>query len=295
MKVAYTPIDTKGKCNQFSIIDTETLEKKDYGFYVDIRKDKVCGREEYHKHRPFGLTWNNENLFVANRTNLIKFDKNLNQVKHYDIFYGNPHQILEINGKIYSADTTVNAINVFDIKTEKVEKLFDPEKQKRVEPKEPVHFREMDVNHINSLHYDGNFLYILLHNWMKKASEYLKCDLNLKIIKRQKFNAFLAHCVFIDKGHVSTLDTGKTYSIVREDYSRLLVTNGYHDFIRGYASTENFHVVGVSNRSTRNCRLIIINKKDYYKKEIKLEDCWDLADLRIIDQRDYSHNKEKFI
>ena len=62
-----------------------------------------------------------------------------------------------------------------------------------------------------------------------------------------------------------------------------------------YASTANFHVIGVSNRTTRNSRLITINKKHYYKKEIKLEGCWDLADLRIIDQKDYSHNKEKFI
>ena len=119
MKLLYTPAHLPDSLDyQFSIINTESLVVENYGHFVEINEDKFYGSQARHKaSRPFGVSWNQENLFVANRTNLIRFDKNLNQTNHYDVYHGNPHQILEIDGKIYATDTSINCINVFDIES----------------------------------------------------------------------------------------------------------------------------------------------------------------------------------
>ncbi len=298
MKILYTPTHLPEPLDyQFSIIDTETLETENYGHRIEINQDKFYGWEgqtRYIKSRPFGVSWNEQNFFVANRTNLIKFDKNLNQINHYDIYHGNPHQILEIDGKIYATDTSINCINIFDIKSEKVERLFDPVKQEEVEIDKPVHYRDMDKNHINSLHYDGEFLYVLLHNWGKRFSEYLKLDLKLNLVKRKQLRAKFAHCVYLDRGIVSTLDTGLSQYIVREDNSCIRLKNINKDFIRGYAANKYFHIVGVTNRENMTSRLIFIDKTTLKQTELKL-DCQDFAELRLIGEFDYSHNKESFL
>jgi len=296
MKILYTPTRLPEPLDyQFSIINTETLETQNYGHRIQINEDKFYGSQARHRSsRPFGVSWNEQNLFVANRTNLIKFDKNLNQLNHYDIYHGNPHQILEIDGKIYAADTCINCINVFDIDSEKVERLFDPVKQEEVKINEPVHYRDMDKNHINSLHYDGEFLYVLLHNWGKRFSEYLKLDFKLNLVKRRKLTAKIAHCVYLDRGVVSTLDTGVSHCIVGEDNSCIRIKSFAEDFIRGYAANKDFHIVGATNRRNMTARLIFIDKITLKQKEINL-DCQDFAELRLIGEFDYSHNKESFL
>ena len=296
MKLLYTPARFPEPLDyQFSIIDTESLGVQNYGHFIEINENKFYGSEARHRaSRPFGVSWNQENLFVANRTNLIKFDKNLNQTNHYDIYHGNPHQILEIGGKIYAADTCINCINVFDIESEKVERLFDPVKQEEVTINAPVHYREIDKNHINSLHYDGEFIYVLLHNWGRRFSEYLKLDLKLKLVKRKQFIAKLAHCVYFDEGIACTLDTGTSHCIVREDNSCVRLRTFAEDFIRGYAANEDFHIVGATNRNKMKARLIFINKKTLEQTQLNL-DCRDFAELRLIDEFDYSHNKESFL
>tara|TARA_E500000318_G_C3534538_1_gene202018 strand:+ start:143 stop:1030 length:888 start_codon:yes stop_codon:yes gene_type:complete len=295
MKILYTPTRFEPLDYQFSIIDTQTLEIQNYGHKIDINTNKYYGSEERHKiNRPFGVSWNEQNLFVANRTNLIKFDKNLNQLNHYDIYHGNPHQILEIDGKVYASDTSINCINVFDIESEKVEILFDPVKQEEVKINGPVHYRDMDKDHINSLHYDGEFLYIILNNWGQRPSEFMKLDFNFNILQRKFFHAKRAHCVYIDSGLVSTLDTGISHYIVREDNSCVRIKTFAADFIRGYAGNKDFHIIGATNINNRQARLIFINKKTLEQTEINL-DCKHFAELRLISEFDYSHNKESFL
>ena len=296
MKILYTPTHLSEPLNyQFSIIDTETLEIKNYGHRIEINEDKFYGSQARHRiSRPFGVSWNEQNLFVANRTNLIKFDKNLNQLNYYDIYHGNPHQILEIDGNIYATDTCINCINIFNIESEKVERLFDPVKQEEVKINGPVHYRDMDKNHINSLHYDGEFIYVLLHNWGKRFSEYLKLDLNLKLVERKQFIAKLAHCLYLDKGIACTLDTGASHCIVREDKSCIKLKTFAQDFIRGYAANKDLHIVGTTNRGNMTARLIFIDKITLKQKQINLH-CQDFAELRLIGEFDYSHNKESFL
>ena len=90
MKILYTPADFPEPLDyQFSIIDTESLDVENYGHFIEINEDKFYGSEARHRNsRPFGVSWNQENLFVANRTNLIKFDKNLNQINHLHLNQG---------------------------------------------------------------------------------------------------------------------------------------------------------------------------------------------------------------
>lgn len=300
MKIVYTPALCDHCDNtQFSVIDSETLEEKHYGHYVKFNTDKYTSdRSDHLRHRPFGITWNDEYLFIANRTNLIKFDKNFHQLNHYDIYHGNPHQILEIDGKIYSTDTALDAISIFDIKTEKVERLYNPDKDEEVQVDKQIHIRELDKNHLNSLHYDGKYLYLLFHNWGKQNSEILKCDLKLNVIDRQYIKATLAHCVFKDKGLLSVLDTGTTGYLVREDDSCLQAKQLKYDFVRGYASNKDFYIIGLSHREIpkfqKNARILIVNKHTYNKRIIELS-CNELADLRILSEYDLSHNKKGFI
>lgn len=300
MKIIYTPA-LCDHCDdvQFSVIDLETLEETHHGHYIKFNTDRYTSdRPDHLRHRPFGITWNDEHLFIANRTNLIKFDKNLNQLNHYDIYHGNPHQILEIDSKIYAADTAVNAISVFDLETEKVQRLYDLDSSSEVVIDRRIHIRELDKNHLNSLHFDGQYLYALFHNWRKKNSEILKCDLDLNVIDRFFIKAQLAHCVFKDRGFVSVLDTGITGCLVREDDSCLQAKCLKHDFIRGYASNEDFHIIGLSHRESeefsQGARILAINKNTYERKIVNLS-CDELADLRILDEYDLSHNKRGFL
>ena len=125
-----------------------------------------------------------------------------------------------------------------------------------------------------------------------KGISFLEFDIFVTLTKQ--FIAKLAHCLYLDKGIACTLDTGASHCIVREDKSCIRLKTFAEDFIRGYAANKDFHIVGTTNRGNMTARLIFIDKITLKQKEINLH-CQDFAELRLIGEFDYSHNKESFL
>lgn len=68
--------------------------------------------------RPYGITWDGENVFVANRTNLIVMDKHLNTTEVAEgVLDQNTHQMVWHDGKIIACMTRKDCIKFLDPKT----------------------------------------------------------------------------------------------------------------------------------------------------------------------------------
>ena len=120
------------------------------------------------KHLPYGITWNKDNVFIANRKNLIIYDNELNIVDvKRNILDQSTHQILWHNDKIISTMTNKDSLGFFDLKTCEKE-LYHPAEGWGVDFPET---HKCFMFRINGLTAKKNLLYYLLfnfNNWQKQ-------------------------------------------------------------------------------------------------------------------------------
>lgn len=65
-------------------------------------------------HRPFGITWDASNIYIANRKSLLVYDNNFNWIDKLEILDENTHQIAFINGRIVACMTRKDSIALID-------------------------------------------------------------------------------------------------------------------------------------------------------------------------------------
>tara|TARA_B100000780_G_C21103993_1_gene445664 strand:- start:113 stop:1939 length:1827 start_codon:yes stop_codon:yes gene_type:complete len=117
--------------------------------------------------RPFGITRDTDNIYIASNEKLCSFDINTLEYKKDISSTGrvNTHEIYYHNGYIYRCDTCINCITVInvntleetyiDIKLRKfIDKLYDCKQA-----------RDKDLFHLNSITINENILYILCRGY----------------------------------------------------------------------------------------------------------------------------------
>lgn len=121
--------------------------------------------------RPYGLTTDENFLYVASNKKLGKYNKkSFEYLGLVDVpMYINTHQILKTENTFYISHTAVNVIGIHG----KDNKYFDVGTLKLVEkPNDPLGAETQDESHINSLFEHDNKIYFCLHNLDKKPSEF---------------------------------------------------------------------------------------------------------------------------
>lgn len=259
-------------------------------------------------HRPFGITWNKKNIFVAQPTHIISLNKTLEQnvIMLHTLWYG-IHQILAKDDKLWMVSPRLNALKIYDFKTTHLS-YFSLHDNKMYKNRVPAEFYckdrltyKNDISHYNSIFIKDDRLYVSAHNHDSPSfiSEYKYPD--LKFIKRHENLGKQIHNVYVEKDEIFTLDSLGSRSIVSTK-GMCIKVGKEGQFIRGLAVTKEFFVVGCfpydPKRHSRKdgesfIALVDRNKKEVVKR-FRVKDIGNINDIRIADEPDLAHDIPSF-
>jgi hypothetical protein len=171
--------------------------------------------------RPFGITSDEDNIYIANHTKTGIYDINDYSFKGLlpIMSFFNTHQILKKDNIMYVANTYQNSIGIHN--------LDDGSSFFKILPAK---------SHCNSLFYSDD-LYYVLHNRKLKPSEFYKGD--TKIAECGK----CCHNIIVDKDFY-TIDTSKHELVINDE--RYFIHKGFN---RGLQKTDNKLLVGNDDKN----------------------------------------------
>lgn len=154
-------------------------------------------------HRPFGITWDKENIYIASRKSLLVYDDQLNWVDKLEILDENTHQITMVEDKIAVCMTRKDCIALINPKTKETE-MFHPihgwaknfptlSNSRGGEPTQEGRERF----HINSILYINKKIYFLMQRPLKLIELDLKSKKSKTIFSH--FSYYLTHGILVDQ------------------------------------------------------------------------------------------------
>ena len=147
----------------FCLYDTDTENIKSIPF-ENGQENTNCD-DTRPAHRPFGITWDADNIYIASRKSLLVYDSDLKWVDKIELLDENTHQIAMAGDKIAVCMTRKDCIGLLDPKSKQIE-LYHPEKGWGDHPTldYPTTLEEgQEQYHINSVVYKDGNLYFLMH------------------------------------------------------------------------------------------------------------------------------------
>jgi hypothetical protein len=161
MKVIGTPLKSDNvnavlfdTSNSNSLVIPRLAHHKDEGY----RQDIIGGWS----HRPYGITWDADNIFIACRRNMIVYDNQLQEVEMLEGILGdNTHQISYWNGSIISVQTTKECLGFYDLATGESKLLHI--RDGWVEDSDTL-YKEDRVFRMNDILVKGDYLYVLANS-----------------------------------------------------------------------------------------------------------------------------------
>ena len=229
-------------------LNGELLHKSPYNPELDCVELQGQGRPTF---RPFGVTFDDEYLYVASHKKLGKYKKNT--FEFYGLvdvpMYINTHQITKDDDNFYIAHTAVNAIGIHG----KINTYFDVETLLCVEkPPEPNHVNNLDTIHVNTVTDHDGKIYFCLHNLGKVPSQFGYFDKTTYESKIIASAGFCCHDVQIINNGLYALSS-ETGEIIEIEISTGQVTthkvvNPSKTFLRGMDISDGKIIFCASNR-----------------------------------------------
>ena len=154
-------------------------------------------------HRPFGITWDKQNIYIASRKSLLVYDDQLNWVDKIEILDENTHQITMVEDRIAVCMTRKDCIALINPKTKETE-MFHPihgwakdfptlSNSRGGEPRQ----EGFERFHINSILYINEKIYFLMHRPLKLIELDLKSKKSKKIFSH--ISPHLTHGILLNK------------------------------------------------------------------------------------------------
>lgn len=249
--------------------------------------------------RPFGITWDSENLFVANRSNLIVMDRDYKAV---DVVKGlldqNTHQIAHKGGTLVATMTRKDCLMFLDL-NDWSSKYFHPYHGWMANrPDDLNHLTER--HHINSVVWKGRLVYMMLNNRGVENSRVAILDLSTGMTEWiVELDAVKAHNILLSDEGIGTLDTGVRRSLLIKDKSYCLYTSE-RSFCRGMAGTRDELVCSHFQKSQKRFRgeggsMIAILRRGQDNESRFIDGIGAINDMRLVDGEDHCHfNEDKY-
>ena len=295
MKILITPSNPS---LSFVLVDTNTRKVQTFESTPD---EADLGTSYEVKHRPFGITWDYDHVYVANRRFICRYDHNLKfQDKLGPFLEQNPHQIACYSGRIWMAATS------FDCLLEIVPTpgntnhawysaatgdLCDAPAEKK------------DTRHVNSLVNVGGVFFVLSHNRGLKNSELLRFRPGRpETHAAMELDATKAHNLYVSRKWL-TLDTGGTKGLLDFDFvSQTKRRLQFHPtwFVRGMVGNHRYVCVAGFppqarryNRQFCDSTLKIVDLRSFdVVDEMVLKDIGAVNDMRLAGEKDRCHHNE---
>lgn len=204
------------------------------------------------------------------------------------------HQVYYHSGNVYVTATSRNSIGVVDAAVGTVEfKNWTP--------------FDHDVNHINSIWFDGSSFWVGCHNYAEKdsssyeSSQVVCLDGELSTVLRSIEIGVGLHNVVVLNGVLYVCSSGDGKLIGYDLSSGEVVRELYvGEWLRGIAITDDFIVLGASATLPKDKRLegdsavYLLNREFEVLDKMVIPGCGPVYDLRVTNQPDYAHNLEPF-
>lgn len=248
--------------------------------------------------RPFGITWNRDNLFIANNRQLLAFDKQLNFSRKSDTpLQVNTHQLSYNAGRIWAVSPNTNSLIAVPEDTSGQTLEFDL----LAHDSHEYNGNDMppnDVHHFNSILWDDRRLFVAAHGLGHESFINQYDAETLQLITVQRGSGTHIHGLARDEGELFWLST-KTGEI-RSDSGFCLPLSRW-GYARGLAVTKSHFIVGISElfgrfeRHTGDSWVQVIDRRQGdLVNEVWLRESGSLNDLRLLDTQDFAHCADPF-
>jgi hypothetical protein len=249
--------------------------------------------------RPFGITWNSEEAYVANNRQILVFDRQFRYRRTLPVRVQiNIHQLGYHNGVVWAVSPWTNSVIGVSPTAQATPielNLIEHQLRSYIE----VDACESDDrHHFNSLLWSGRYLFVAAHAFGTGSfvSRY-----DAETLALQCVNSNLGHSIhglaFYD-GELFWLSSGTGEVRSSNGYALTLSRRGY---ARGFAMTAEYFVVAVSEFLSRDERWggdswiqVIDRNQNCLVKEVHLHDTGSINDLRLLDAYDYAHQVTPF-
>lgn len=278
MKLAIT---TSNPDHILRILDTETSQEfllKTDPRGIDYRADKTRP-----PHRPYGITWNKDHIFIANRTNLLIYNSNLELVDvRQKLLDQNTHQIAIRGDQLIATRATLNCIQYINL--EDYSSQFWHPKFGYLSDRPNLGA----CYHINSVLAEADDVYVMAHNQGKRTSQIVVGD------SVTDTGYHMCHNIYLKDGVIGFVATREKKVVIGED----IISNPFWEayFLRGLAGDDKQLAVGCSDfnakrkdRANGDGYVSIIKDKEV-QKHCLLEESGNICDIRRIDGPDFCHH-----
>jgi hypothetical protein len=198
--------------------------------------------------RPYGIAIDNDAIYVNSNSVVATFD--INTFEYKGLLDGvintvNSHQMLRHGDYLFTCNPAVNTVGVYNLTT-KQNKHYDVTLHDFIDTLPTLeHYRELDIEHVNSIKYHNGSLYILCRTYHTNKSKIIEVDADTFITKQEYTKiGKLPHNIHVTDEYIYTLGTfnGKMYKYDRanDHLTNLNVEYFYNDwYMRGMEVVDN--------------------------------------------------------
>lgn len=260
--------------------------------FIDLTLEAPC--------RPFGITWSDTELYIANNLQLLIYDRKLRYVRTAETpLQINTHQLAYHLGRVWAVSPRTNSLIVVDVTAPREGFEFDLCNN---QPAPCDHRRAPEAGdryHFNSLLWARGCLFVAAHNFGRPSfiNRYDAATLRLDHVYDNV--GFAIHGLAFHNNELFWISTqtGEVRSSL--GYYLPLSRQGY---ARGFAVTENHFVIAISELLHRERRhsgdswiQIIDRRRGLVLDEFHLRGTGSINDLRLLDDYDYGHHVDPFL
>jgi hypothetical protein len=257
------------------LFDTET--KQEHRVKTTLPSDQ---------YRPYGITWNEDYIFVASKTNLLIYNSDLELIDiRRDILDFNTHQLVVRGDELIVCMTSKDCLKFINLK-DLSEQLWHP-KLGWLDKRETNY----EAYHINTVVSYSNNLYAMLHWRNRRKSQIAVVGDDVSTI-----NAKSAHNIYLNGETLGYVDTDRHRLVIGDHSVTCDLWETKPVFLRGLAGDDKELVVGCSNRNEMRRRrmegdsAICVVKDGAVQSHLKLVGTGALDDIRRIDGQDFCHH-----
>ena len=267
---------------------------------VDELKDLTAPAFGRVSARPYGIAIDDDTIYINSNSVVATYDINTFQFKRVinDVINTvNSHQMLRHGDYLFTCNPAVNTVGMYNLITRE-NKHYDVTVRGFIDTLPPLeHYRELDVEHVNSIKYYDGSLFILCRTYHTNASKIIEIDADTFEFKRE-YNKIgkLPHNIHVTDDYIYTLGSfnGLLYKYDRkyDHLSNRVVEYFYSDwYMRGMEVVDDMMYFCCSTNPVKHSRsklsnnyakLLTMNLNTSVIKEQHLPITSPICDIKIM-------------
>ena len=244
--------------------------------------------------RPFGITWSNDELYIANNRQLLVFDKHFNYNRTLATpLQVNTHQLAYHADRVWAVSPRTRSLIGVHPRSglSAVEfRLYDDSLSQYIARDTS---EAEDRYHFNSLLWADGYLFVAAHNFVHPSFIKRYDEGTLQTNQVMAHVGYSIHGLAYQNGELFWISTGTGELRSSHGYRKRLSRKGY---ARGLSMTRDHFIVAISEFLIRDQRrggdswIQVIDREEGKSiSEVHLADTGSINDLRLLDQYDHAH------